>query len=342
MNTHSAHSSYLTAQPETRSRGLSLVELMVALAISMVVLFVVSNVFVATKMNTRLQTGVSRANENAQMSSELLAREIRHTAHIGCPQLGDPASGAHRAVRDSLEAGNSSSTFSISQDNAIRVLGTSDADAPPSMVAGSATLDVVHGANDGVHLSARMLGRGAVMYLTGNPGFNTASLSGTNSYPAAIISTCAESTEVFEVAQVLEGPWRIVPKNNLRVPYTSDSRVMPAARTQFFLAPYTRPDDERSTLAVYRRTMRRDGVNWNAAEPIAHDVRNMNVVLHLDSDGDYEADTQLPFGSPYDSKQIVGLSLNLVFETPKNIKGTNGNVVERPYTSAINIRARVS
>jgi type IV pilus assembly protein PilW len=342
MTTRSARSKHSISSHAKGNQGLSLVELMVALAISMVVLFAVSNVFVATKMNTRLQTGVSRANENAQISSELLAREIRHTAHIGCPQLGDPASGAHRAVRDSLEAGNSSSTFSISQDNAIRVLSASDPDAPASMIVGSAALDVVHGANDGVHLSARMVDRGAVMYLTGNPGVDTASLSGTNSYPAAIISTCAESTEVFEVARVLEAPWRIVPKNNLRVPYTSDSRVMPAARTQFFLAPFTRPDDERSTLAVYRRTMRRDGVNWNAAEAIAHDVQSMSVVLHLDSDSDYQADAQLAFGSPYDPKQVVGLSLNLVFETPKNIKGTHGKVLERPYTSAINIRARVS
>jgi hypothetical protein len=342
MNTLSAPSAALLSSKRTRSRGLSLIELMVALSISLFVLFVVSNVFLNTKVNTRLQTGVSRANENAQISAELLAREIRHTAYIGCPQLGDPANGAHRVVRDSLDADGSTSTYSISQDNAIRVIAAGSADAPPLTVAGSAVIDVMHGANNGVHLAAKMLNRGAPIYVTGNPGISAADVSNVNGYPSAIISTCAESSEVFEVASVQDAPWRILPKSNLRVPYTSDSRVMPGTRTQFFLAPYARSSDERSTLAVHSRTMRRDGVNWNASEPIAHDVRSMGVVFHVDSDGDFRADKQVPFGSAYDPKQVVGVSLNLIFETPQNIKGTNGERVERPYTFAINIRARVS
>jgi hypothetical protein len=203
-------------------------------------------------------------------------------------------------------------------------------------------IDVLHGANNGVHLTAKMLGRGADIYVTGNPGIDATAVNNANGPPVAIISTCAESSEVFEVARVLDQPWRVVPKDSLRVPYTSDSRVMPAVRTQFFLAPHTRPSDERSTLAVHTRSMRRDGVNWNAAEPIAHDVRSMSLVFHIDSDGDFRADTQVQFGSAYQPKQVVGLTLNLVFETPQQIKGTNGARVERPYTSAINIRARVS
>jgi hypothetical protein len=342
MNTHFVRSGRSKLSQSARVHGLSLVELMVALSISLFVLFAVSKVFIASQMSTRLQTGVVRANENAQASTEQLAREIRHTAHVGCPQLGDPASGAHRVVRDSIDASGSSSTYSISQDNAIRVLATGEADAPVSMVASSAAIDVLHGANDGVHLTEKMLDRGAAMVLSGNPGINTQGISSGNGYPAAIISTCAESSEVFEIARVLDAPWRVIPRDNLRVPYSADSRVMPGARTQFFLAPYTRPVDERSTLAVYSRTMRRDGVNWNDAVPIAHDVRSMGLVFHLDTDGDFQADAQLPFGVPYDPKQVVGLSINLVFETPQNIKGTDGARVERPYSAAINIRARVS
>jgi type II secretory pathway component PulJ len=322
--------------------GLSLIELMVAMAISLFVLFAVSNVFLNTKMNSRLQAGVSRANESAQTSMELLAREIRHTAHVGCPQLGDPTNGAHRAVRDGLDASGSSNTYIIAQDNAVRVLAAADVDAPAIATANSGVIDILHGANDGVHLTAKMLGRRGTIFVTGDPGINTATVTATNGFPAAIISTCAESAEVFEVEDVFANPWRVQPKGDLRVPYTKDSRVMPAARTQFFLAPYTRPSDERSTLAVYSRTMKRDGVNWNSEQPIAHDVLSMQVIYQIDSDGDYQADSQLPFGSAYEAKQVVGLTLKIVFATTENVKGTNGRRVERPYTAAINIRARVS
>ncbi len=342
MNTHFVLRMWPISKRSKRERGLSLVELMVALSISLFVLYVVSNLFIATKGNTRLQAGVSRANESAQISTERLAREIRHTAYIGCPQLGDPASGAHRAVRDSLEAGGSPSTYSISQDNAVRVLASGEPDAPPSMVTGSPAIDVVHGANYGVHLVAKMADRGGAIHLTGDPGLDATGISNTNGFPAAIISACTESSEIFEVSRVQSNPWRVVPKNILRVPYTIDSRVMPAARTQFFIAPYERPTDERSTFAIFSRTMRRDGVNWNPPEAIAYDVRSMNLEIHIDSDGDYQSDTHLNFGTTYDPKQVVGLTLHLIFETPSNVRGTEGQRVARPYATAINIRARVS
>lgn len=321
--------------------GVTLLEILVALTISLIVLFAVVSVYAPTKQNTRLQAGVSRANETAQISAELLAREIRHTAHIGCPALGDPSRGLHRLSTDSLTAADPGNTFSLAGTTAVRVLATGSADAPSAAKTGTAIIDITHGANDGVHLLAKMTDRGDAMVVTGDPGMTAATPTASNGLPLAFITDCANA-EAFKVSGVLQNPWRVVPLDKLRTLYSRDSRVMPGTRTQFFVGDYDRPTGERDSVAIYSRTIRRDGVNWNTAQPVAHDIESMQVTMHLDTDADFQADTQVPFGSAYDPAQVVGLTLLLTFQTPEGVLGTAGVRVKRPYTTAINIRSRVS
>ena len=316
--------------------GITLVELMVALAISLIVLFAVTSIYVPTRQNTQLQAGVSRANETAQVVTEQIAREIRQTSHAGCPSVGPIT-----VSNDSLTAVTSVNQFSIAPGTVVRLLASTDSDAPSTAKTGTAVVNLVHAANGGVHLTAKAADRSSAMSVTGDPGFNTSTISSSNSYPIAIISTCSAG-EVFQVSNVLQNPWRVVPLDSLRVPYSINARVSPATRTQFFIARYTRPTGERSSWALYRRTMRRDGMNWNSAEPIAHDIVSMDASVQLDTDGDFQADSEAPFGTVFQPAQVVGFLLRFTFETPEGVNGTAGSRVQRTMTSAISIRARVS
>ena len=288
MHTHFAHSSLSARDEASHQQGFTLIELLVAVAIGLVVLFAVTNVYLSTKANTRLQAGISRANESGLIATALVAREIRQTSHMGCPTLGKPGGGNHRA-NDPQDTKIFGADDRDGGTRAIRLLTSTDADAPALTVAGTTILDIVHGANAGVHLAAAMPDRTFPMTVTGDPGFDAVSLSATNSYPAAIISTCSTS-EIIKVAKVLKNPWRVEALDPLRVPYTTNARVMPATRTQFYVANYSRAAAERSSIALYSRTARRDGVNWNAGQPIAHDLQSMTLRLLLDTDGDFEAD----------------------------------------------------
>jgi type IV pilus assembly protein PilW len=63
--------------PLRAERGLSLVELMVAMAIGLVITVVIANLFLGTKQSYRLQDDVSRIQENARFAAQVLERTVR-------------------------------------------------------------------------------------------------------------------------------------------------------------------------------------------------------------------------------------------------------------------------
>ncbi|WP_369038517.1 PilW family protein [Stenotrophomonas maltophilia] len=80
--------------------GLSLVELMVAMAISLILLLGVVQVFSASQAASRLSEGASRVQENGRFALDFLQRDIRMAGHMGCvndqahliKNQGDPVS----------------------------------------------------------------------------------------------------------------------------------------------------------------------------------------------------------------------------------------------------------
>jgi type IV pilus assembly protein PilW len=68
----------------SRQRGLTLVELMVALVMGLVLLGGVVTVFVANKETYQVQDALARVQENGRFALSLLTRELRTSAHIGC------------------------------------------------------------------------------------------------------------------------------------------------------------------------------------------------------------------------------------------------------------------
>jgi type IV pilus assembly protein PilW len=66
------------------SRGLSLVELMVALALGMVISIGIFEIFRSTRVTYQLDEGLARAQENGRFAMEFLSQDIRHAGHLGC------------------------------------------------------------------------------------------------------------------------------------------------------------------------------------------------------------------------------------------------------------------
>ncbi|HEX6736288.1 MAG TPA: PilW family protein [Azonexus sp.] len=66
------------------ARGFSLVELMIALAVGLMMLLVVSYAYVGSKQLFRLQDSLSRMQENARFVFETLAYDIRMAGFTGC------------------------------------------------------------------------------------------------------------------------------------------------------------------------------------------------------------------------------------------------------------------
>jgi len=69
------------------SRGLSLIELMVALAISAILMLGVATVFLGSKRGYQVNTEVAALQENARFALHTLTTEIRNAGYSGCGSL---------------------------------------------------------------------------------------------------------------------------------------------------------------------------------------------------------------------------------------------------------------
>ncbi|WP_372880680.1 hypothetical protein [Psychromonas sp.] len=67
-----------------RQRGLSIIELMIALSLGLLVLFAVLQVFTASLQSANLQNAFSRVQENGRMAIQMLSRDIRSADYWGC------------------------------------------------------------------------------------------------------------------------------------------------------------------------------------------------------------------------------------------------------------------
>ena len=71
--------------------GLTLVELMVAIAISLLLTVAIGGVFLSSKSSFRYQDALSRVQENARFAMEKMSRDIRIAGYNGCGSLSTVA-----------------------------------------------------------------------------------------------------------------------------------------------------------------------------------------------------------------------------------------------------------
>ncbi|MGV8959388.1 MAG: PilW family protein [Stenotrophomonas sp.] len=70
--------------PRPAMAGLSLIELMIAMAIGLVLLLGLVQVMAASRAAYQLSSGVARTQENARFAMESLQRDLRMAGHLGC------------------------------------------------------------------------------------------------------------------------------------------------------------------------------------------------------------------------------------------------------------------
>lgn len=74
----------MNAMPTPRPKGVSLIELMIAMAIGLVLLLGLVQVFGASRTAYQLSEGLARVQENGRFAVDYLQRDIRMAGHMGC------------------------------------------------------------------------------------------------------------------------------------------------------------------------------------------------------------------------------------------------------------------
>lgn len=130
-------------------KGLSLIELMVALVVGLILLGGVSKIFLDSKNTYNFQQALARIQENGRIALEFLGRDIRMAGYTGC------ASGEYTSITNTL---NNSSTLAYDFSRGVRgfdVTSTVPVDLSalnPSPLLGTDVLVVKGPVGDGVKI----------------------------------------------------------------------------------------------------------------------------------------------------------------------------------------------
>lgn len=71
-------------RPPHRQAGLSLVELMIAVTLSLILSLGIIQIFSSSKQTSRVQNALARLQENARFALDILSRDIRMAGQLGC------------------------------------------------------------------------------------------------------------------------------------------------------------------------------------------------------------------------------------------------------------------
>lgn len=314
MRTRRARSGY----PGDNARGFSVVELMVAMAISLLLLSGVISIFVSTKSSYETNERLSRIQENGRFALNTIMTDLRASGFVGCARqptylstslndatalqwdfLAGPVTGFEATDEDTWSPAMDASIpepLSGSDVLAVRVPVrervalplTADLGAPTN------TMQVAAGSTDGI--------------ATGD----------------IVLAYSCEAISVFQVSNYAAGTGIIshaanatgqVPGNaNNTVNYSyrqAVTHVVPVETVVYFIAPSTRVDDASDPAPAGTTSLwRRRGLN--AAEELVEGIEQIQVLYGIDTDGDVIVDEYRTADAVADWIDVISVSVALL------------------------------
>lgn len=186
-----------TAGGFTRERGLTLIEMMVALALSLFLLAGITYVVVNSNKNYNTTDSLSRLQENARFAMEFLARDLRRTGYVGC---ANEVTSVHSTLND----GAMGPSFTVIPIDGVDNLGTNSAWAGSgdNVVLANAPIpgsDAIRGRyadlSNPITIVKEMPNESAVLFVNAGHGLKTGDI---------IALTDCDSTDIMQLTNVDE------------------------------------------------------------------------------------------------------------------------------------------
>jgi type IV pilus assembly protein PilW len=288
-----------------RQRGLTLIELMVALVLSMVLMTGMISVFTANKRTFQLQDALARLQENGRFAVHLMTRDIRNAGYWGCgsltPRVTNTLSQAssypfsYSNAVDGFEAGASS--WSPALDNSI-----------VNALAGSDVFTVRPSEGGG--------GR-VVQHNSSTAPLSVVAHAGLAIGQIAMVSDC-EDAAIFQITDVnvSGGSTNIVHGVSLGKKFTNGEVVGLATRTYYVRSGAS------GVPSLWR-------IEDGTAQEIVEGVEQLQILYGVDTDNDQAANQYVAANSITDWGQVVSVRLNLLLQSVRD------NVLEssqQPFT----------
>jgi len=286
-----------------KQAGLSLVELMVSIALSLILTLGIIQIFSSSKQTGRVQNALARVQENARFALDLLSRDIRMAGQLGCNSnafVSDSSSGE-------LATGPfSSGIFGYEYHNPMTVNLTNANTAPDqdSVANGTDVIVVMAASANGTPITSS-----SGDTITVNTG------SDIDDGDPMLVSDC-DNADLFVVDSHTSSS--ITATASLSKGYAAGAEIAPLHYTAYYLRV---KDGQRNLYRSY--------VNGNAGsigvntDPLLEGVEDMQVLYgETQSDGkiryvDSDPDNN-PATNDLDWSKVVSVRINLLMRTEED------------------------
>lgn len=313
-----------------KQKGLSLVELMVAMLLGLVLMAGVLQVFLASKRTYTYQTALSRVQENGRIAQEFFSRDIRMAGYTGC------ASGSYGALTNTLNQATS-----INYDFSTGVQGYDVESSTPSALSGMTPLPntdvlVLRGPTGS---GVKVVSNNSVdkLFVEINGVDSRGCTSGLCDDDILMVSDCTKS-RVFQATNVEIESGRLnvgladssSPGNAVTswgdqslpadAQFGTDAEIIKVSTVYYFIAA-----GASGQPALFQR------IGLGTAEEILEGVENMQILYGRDTNGDKVPDsyaTATTIGTNW--SQVVSVRVQLL------VRSTEDAVVDAPQAYSFN------
>lgn len=296
-------------QAPARQRGLSLIELMIAMALGLMIIAGLAYTFWAGRQSYRMQDNLSRIQENARTALDTMAQDLRMAGFIGCPGLGASSPYVTPVVRALTPP---AATFTLANAMTGFEAGTGwTNNTGITQVAGSDVISLQRASGNGAYLSSAMASSSGDIAIGDNPdGF-------ANSH-VLMISDCG-SADLFRASSVANtNPGATIThastqntSASLSKAYGANARVMAYQSSTYFIGT-----SGTGAPTLYRLPW--SGNALGAPEELAEYVEDMQLTYGVDTDANGTVDQYVAASAVTDWSLVKTVRIRLLVGSPED------------------------
>jgi type IV pilus assembly protein PilW len=339
---------------KSKCKGLTLIEIMIALVIGSLLMVGAMGLFVSNKRIYKEQDAMGRLQENARFALDLIINDIRRAGYIGCSDdvstLTNTLAGAGTVTNlvsfaNIIEGSENAANWvpSASTEAIASILPVGGMQTRPDAI----TLRHLLPLDNEISVSADMVNGGAatVIPVTCSPTADCTSNGPVAQFENLAISDCA-STDIFAVSAVAAGSLAHAGVA-LSKGYGTSSQISRYVTHRYFIGNGANDTTGNPIPTLFRYTFAQDkddsDGDSNTAEflaysqPLIEGIENMQILYGEDTAGsDSVADTYVNAAAVTDWANVVSVRLAILARTvERNLQGDINNEAYSLLGSAI-------
>mgnify|MGYP000164813571 CR=1 FL=1 len=282
--------------------GLSMVELLVAMAIQFILLAAMIYVYGGSKQMFTVNEQMARVQENGRHATDALLYDIRMSGYVGCRSMED--------ITPNIIA-NSPPTF-VSLSDGLTVFDNGAGWTNPTTltrVAGTDVITLQSTRGSGVSLTGNMAADNANIQVSSNP-------DGLAANDLILISDCS-SADLFRATGVSNGASTVTithanssnTDNRLSKAYQADAQILSFDSHSYFVA-----QDAAGEPGLYQYSL-----NSNSASLLTEGIENLQFMLAEDNDGDQQPDGYVDATAVVNWEAVIGVRVGLLLRSANGV-----------------------